>query len=104
LLCGNRQQKGQPIEFYVFDADIYYIPSGKERDLFSNYTCRLPLITHPEVFGMHENADIRKNQQEAEQLFNSMLLTQVFLMRGDLLSPGYYTHGYSVNMSALCKI
>jgi dynein heavy chain len=59
------------------DAGVYYIPSGKEHDLFLKYTCRLPFITQPEVFGMHENADIRKNQQEVEQLFNSMLLTQV---------------------------
>lgn len=70
----------------MFDADVYYVPRGKEHDLFLNYTCRLPFITHPEVFGMHENADIRKNLQEAEQLFKSMLLTQVALMHGDLLS------------------
>lgn len=70
----------------MFDADVYYVPRGKEHDLFLNYTCTLPFITHPEVFGMHENADIRKDQQEAEQLFNSMLLTQVVLMHGDLVS------------------
>jgi dynein heavy chain len=72
----------------LFDADVYYVPSGKEHDLFLNYTYRLPLITQPEVFGMHENADIMKNQQEAEQLFNSMLLTQVALIQSDLLSSG----------------
>jgi dynein heavy chain len=72
----------------LFHADVYYVPSGKDHDLFLSYTRRLPIITHPEVFGMHENADIRKYQQEAEQLFNSMLLTQVALTHDDLLSSG----------------
>ncbi|XP_021921863.1 dynein heavy chain 7, axonemal isoform X5 [Zootermopsis nevadensis] len=62
--------------YYFSPFDIYYAPKGKENDLFVNYTSQLPLITHPEVFGLHENADIKKNQQETEQLLNNILLTQ----------------------------
>lgn len=65
------------MECVLFDVGLFYVPIGKAHDSFVNYTHKLPLNTHPEVFGMHENADILKNQQETEQLFNTVLLTQV---------------------------
>jgi dynein heavy chain len=72
----------------LFDVGLYYVPIGKEHDLFMNYPHELPLSIHPEVFGMHENADILKNQQETEQLFNTALLTQVSFRVITLLSSG----------------
>lgn len=63
--------------FVPLFAGVYYCPDKTEYDEFMNYTRALPLLTHPEVFGMHENADIMKDQQETELLFNTTLLTQV---------------------------
>jgi len=74
------------VECVLFDVGLFCVPTGKEHDLFMNYTHKLPLNIHPEVFGMHENADILKNQQEVEQLFNTALLTQVYFRVISLLS------------------
>ncbi|XP_063983101.1 dynein axonemal heavy chain 7-like [Diachasmimorpha longicaudata] len=63
---------------YYFDetTDVYYCPTSKEYDAYIDYTKKLPLITAPSVFGMNENADIVKDQQETDLLFSSLLLTQ----------------------------
>lgn len=44
------------------------------------------MTPHPEVFGLHENADISKNNTETEQLLNGVLSTQTALMASIKLS------------------
>lgn len=41
------------------------------------YTKALPTITKPGIFGLHDNADITKEQQETDSLLKNTLKTQV---------------------------
>lgn len=60
-----------------FRLDKYYCPDKEDYEEFMEYTRSLPLITHPAVFGMNDNADIMKDQQETNLMFTSILTTQV---------------------------
>ncbi|NXH21208.1 DYH3 protein, partial [Bucco capensis] len=53
----------------------YYIPPHGPYESYIEYIRSLPITTHPEVFGLHENADITKDNQETNQLFHGVLLT-----------------------------
>ncbi|XP_034234713.1 dynein heavy chain 7, axonemal isoform X2 [Thrips palmi] len=62
---------------YAFDpSGKYKVPIYKEYEAYLSYIKSLPLITHPEVFGMNENADIIKDQQETSLLLSTILLTE----------------------------
>lgn len=46
----------------------YYVPEDTSYDSIINYVRSLPIIPQPEVFGLHENADITKDNQETQQV------------------------------------
>lgn len=64
-------------EGYTFSkSGIYFAPPvGSLSDLFA-YFERLPLADEPEVFGMHENANVTFNTNESLHLMSSLLSLQ----------------------------
>jgi len=74
-------------DFYqagIFDDDYslsasgnYKCPTGEPtHEEIVDYIGKLPLTQMPEVFGLHENADITKDQQETNYFNDTLLLTE----------------------------
>lgn len=63
-------------EYKFSESGVYYAPETETIEEMVAYIEALPLSVKPEVFGMHENADITKDQNETFKLFDSILLTQ----------------------------
>lgn len=62
---------------YRDHTGVYYCPNLEKYEEFMEYIQELPLIAHPSIFGMNENADLIKEQQESDGLLTSVLSTQV---------------------------
>ncbi|XP_030747452.1 dynein heavy chain 3, axonemal isoform X2 [Sitophilus oryzae] len=64
-------------QLYSFSpSGIYYVPRDTTYEGLIYYIKSLPIIPQPEVYGLHENADITKDNQETQILFFGVLLTQ----------------------------
>ncbi|XP_068952632.1 dynein axonemal heavy chain 3 [Petaurus breviceps papuanus] len=64
------------IDYYsLAPGGVYFVPPDSTYSAYIDYIRSLPLATHPEVFGLHENADITKDNQETNLLLNGVLLT-----------------------------
>ena len=49
-------------------SGLYYSPEVGPYESYLTYIRSLPMIPNPEVFGLHENADITKDNQETNQV------------------------------------
>ncbi|XP_029041052.2 dynein axonemal heavy chain 3-like isoform X1 [Osmia bicornis bicornis] len=62
---------------YCFSPScIYQLPEDTDYEGCLKYIRNLPMDQQPEVYGLHENADITKDNQESTQLLEGALLTQ----------------------------
>ena len=59
------------------DADgAYTCPPDTTLDGYREYIDKLPLVTGPGVVGLHENANITKNQFETDKVLSAVLITE----------------------------
>ena len=69
----------------------YYAPRHSDYQNYVDYVRELPLIPHPEVFGLHENADITKDNQETLQV-PPTLVSHTMYMHTQAHSIGNFIH------------
>ncbi|XP_058823709.1 dynein axonemal heavy chain 3 [Topomyia yanbarensis] len=69
-------------EYQLSESGTYRVPINPVKAETLEYLSTLPLTAHPEVFGLHENADITRNIDETNSLLDRVLLTQTQLLAG----------------------
>jgi dynein heavy chain len=66
----------QQDKYKFSESGIYYAPPDGEYESYLEYIRSLPIITDPEVFGMHENANLAFQTQETYTLITTILEVQ----------------------------
>ena len=64
------------VGFGFSDSGLYKTLEGGSQDDYLKYIDQLPLVPHPEAFGLHENAEITTNQSNTRLILESVLSVQ----------------------------
>ncbi|KAM9363597.1 dynein axonemal heavy chain 6 [Symphorus nematophorus] len=81
---------------YTFSSSgIYFAPETDELEQYKKYIESLPIIDDPEVFGMHENANLAFQRQETVTLINTIL---------DVNPRSSASHGAKSNDDIVCEL
>lgn len=81
-------------------SGVYYAPTHGNYESYLEYLKTLPIIANPEIFGLHENADISKDNQETNLLFTSILSTLPRQAAGEGISPEEQIDNLAADMLA----
>jgi dynein heavy chain len=60
-------------DYRLSASGLYFAPPPGPRSAYIEYIDTLPIIPLPEAFGLHENADIAKDQNDTEAMFAALL-------------------------------
>ncbi|KAG2451278.1 hypothetical protein HYH02_003884 [Chlamydomonas schloesseri] len=60
-------------DYKLSSSGLYYAPAEGDRASYLAYIDTLPINPLPEAFGLHENADIAKDQNDTAAMFASLL-------------------------------
>ncbi|XP_066123630.1 dynein axonemal heavy chain 6 [Saccopteryx bilineata] len=63
-------------DYKYSESGIYFAPLADSLNEFKDYIENLPLIDDPEIFGMHENANLVFQSKETNTLINTILEVQ----------------------------
>ncbi|XP_075946793.1 dynein axonemal heavy chain 6 [Anarhichas minor] len=81
---------------YAYSASgIYYAPDTEELQQYKKYIESLPIIDGPEVFGLHENANLAFQRQETMTLISTIL---------DVTPRSPAHHGATSNDHIVCEL
>lgn len=68
--------------YLLSSSGTYQVPVEGSLQSFKDYIAQLPLIDQPEVFGLHENANITFQAQESEKIVQTVLSIQPRMTSG----------------------
>ncbi|XP_017780151.1 PREDICTED: dynein heavy chain 6, axonemal [Nicrophorus vespilloides] len=58
------------------ESGVYYCPDFMTLEEYRNFIDELPILEEPEIFGMHENANIAYQVKETQSLINTIMESQ----------------------------
>ncbi|KAM7358701.1 dynein heavy chain 3, axonemal isoform 1-T1 [Cochliomyia hominivorax] len=89
--------------YALSQSGTYRVPMNPTRVNALDYIAEFPLSPHPEVYGLHENADINRNNKETNSLIQGVLKTQTDLM-ASVKSSGADVEGGKIDPAfQICK-